>query len=277
MRKGLLLIVVLFALCPVLTSAALVTITAVVQGPEPPPPPPDTVVTFRGIAYPQSQVTIQRNGAVLVTVPADPSAHFDVTLKNQQAGIASFDVFAEDAQGRVGRTSSFTISITAGTTTTVTGIFLGPTIQVNGDSFKASDTVTMLGATAPSSAVTIFVSSEEEQTFNVNADASGLWTLQKLGSDLGSGAHTAKAKAVAPSNEISGFSSSVSFAVNAADVCDTKNVADINCDGKVNLTDFSILLFYWKQKDPANARADINHDRVVNLTDLSILLFNWSK
>jgi hypothetical protein len=53
--------------------------------------------------------------------------------------------------------------------------------------------------------------------------------------------------------------------------------ADLNRDGKVNLTDFSILLFWWNTdggtSDPS---ADINGDKKVNLTDFSILLFNWT-
>jgi hypothetical protein len=49
--------------------------------------------------------------------------------------------------------------------------------------------------------------------------------------------------------------------------------SDINGDNKVNLTDFSILLFNWNTTDPD---ADINQDGIVNLTDFSILLFQWT-
>jgi hypothetical protein len=52
--------------------------------------------------------------------------------------------------------------------------------------------------------------------------------------------------------------------------------SDLNCDGRVNLTDFSILLFYWNQANPANARADINRSGVVDLTDFSIMLYDWT-
>ena len=49
--------------------------------------------------------------------------------------------------------------------------------------------------------------------------------------------------------------------------------ADINGDGKVNLVDFSILLFHWGTSDDI---ADLNEDGKVSLTDFSILLFNWT-
>lgn len=282
------------AILPLTTQAADVSVTATVPSPTP-PTPADTVVIFRGIAYPNSQVTIQRQGTILATVPADPQARFDVTFGNQPTGIFTYALFAEDARGVVGRESNFTLSISQGTTTTVSGIFLGPTIGADQSTIKLTETVTVLGTTAPSSEVTIYVASEETTTFKVTAGTDGLWTKQFLGSDLGIGDHNVKSKAVAPTQEISGFSNTVPITVTepppppepeptptpapapAPDPCDGKNRADINCDGKVNLVDFSILLFYWKKTNPANARADISRDGVVNLTDLSILLFHWTK
>jgi hypothetical protein len=50
-------------------------------------------------------------------------------------------------------------------------------------------------------------------------------------------------------------------------------VADLNCDGLVNLIDFSILLFHWGTSNPI---ADINGDGTVDLIDFSIMLFNWT-
>ena len=55
-------------------------------------------------------------------------------------------------------------------------------------------------------------------------------------------------------------------------VSGTVCLGDLNNDGFVNLTDFSILLFYW---NTSNANADINGDGIVNLTDFSIMLFHW--
>ena len=49
--------------------------------------------------------------------------------------------------------------------------------------------------------------------------------------------------------------------------------ADLNKDGKVNLIDFSILLFNWNTDDTV---ADINQDGTVNLTDFSIMIFYWT-
>jgi len=257
--------------------AIVLTISAIVEGDEP-PTPADTVVIFRGIAYPGSTVTVQRDGVTLVEAPADPAARFDIELGNQTPGSFTYTVFATDDDGRVGNEMNFDLMLTEGATVTLTGIFLGPTIQINDNSFDIGDTITFIGQTAPDSEVTLTLTTDDgSETFTADADSNGLWTIQFLGSDIGAGDFTARAKARTPDAEISDFSNSLSFSVaGAPSPCTGRNQADLNCDGKVNLTDFSILLFFWRQTNPANERADINNDNVVNLTDLSILLFNWA-
>lgn len=52
--------------------------------------------------------------------------------------------------------------------------------------------------------------------------------------------------------------------------------SDLNCDGHVDLQDFSIFLFYQKRPlVPANP-ADINEDMRVDVRDLSVLFFQWT-
>ncbi len=48
---------------------------------------------------------------------------------------------------------------------------------------------------------------------------------------------------------------------------------DLNQDGKVNLYDFSIMLFWWSSDYQG---ADLNCDGKVNLSDFSILLSDWT-
>lgn len=49
---------------------------------------------------------------------------------------------------------------------------------------------------------------------------------------------------------------------------------DINRDGRVDLVDFSILLYNWGM--PKNPQADFNEDGVVDLVDFSIMLYHWT-
>jgi uncharacterized membrane protein YgcG len=52
------------------------------------------------------------------------------------------------------------------------------------------------------------------------------------------------------------------------------NGTDINGDGKVNLVDFSILLYNWGR--PKISKVDLNGDNVVDLRDFSIMLYWWT-
>ena len=55
--------------------------------------------------------------------------------------------------------------------------------------------------------------------------------------------------------------------------------ADLNCDNKVNLADYAILMSFW-EKDPSGANScqspDINQDGKVNLADFSIMMSLWT-
>jgi hypothetical protein len=56
--------------------------------------------------------------------------------------------------------------------------------------------------------------------------------------------------------------------------------ADLNCDNKVNLCDFSILMSYWGTNGSgATSRRspDINQDGIVDIIDYSIMMSQWTE
>jgi len=56
--------------------------------------------------------------------------------------------------------------------------------------------------------------------------------------------------------------------------CVSRVPGDLNCDGRVDLLDFSIFLAFMTRVGPNPA--DFNADRVVNFRDLSFLLAGWT-
>jgi len=48
---------------------------------------------------------------------------------------------------------------------------------------------------------------------------------------------------------------------------------DLNKDGRVNLIDFSILLYWWGR---TNSCADLNGNGIVDLPDFSVMLYYWT-
>jgi hypothetical protein len=79
----------------------------------------------------------------------------------------------------------------------------------------------------------------------------------------------------AANNTISGTVSHFTvFAVMGASLRPVPEVGDLNNDNRVDLVDFSILLFNWGV--PEDSIADLNKDGKVDLVDFSILLYWWT-
>ncbi len=241
-----------------------------------PPGPTNPTVIFSGYAAPTATVTINRNGQLVNTTPADAQARFSITLSDQPTGAVVYEVDGTDDQQNVLSPVTFALTLSPSTTTFISGVFLGPSIAINTRTVKIGTPVLISGTTTPDSALTLTVHSVQATSFTLNPDDQGRWSKSVDTTALGVGTHTAQARAVLGGSVASEASAVVTFAVNPLGLFDGKPPADLNGDGQVNIVDFSILLFFWRQTNPSNSRADINHDGRVDLTDFSIMLFQWT-
>ncbi len=247
-----------------------------------PTPPTNPVVQFRGRASPNASLKIVRDGSLVESLAADADATFDATLSSQSAGQHLYEISAGDADGRSHPSLTFGLNLTAGSTTVITGIFFGPTIAAQPAQVKLGEPVTLLGRTAPGSTVSLTIDSSPPAATAV-ADGQGKWAKVGKSREVGPGTPTARARAVAPDHGVSEPSQTISFVVNRIQPPVNRRppiisglAADLNRDGRVNLTDFSILLFFWQQADPVNHRVDISRDGRVTVVDFSIMLFQWT-
>jgi hypothetical protein len=272
----------------VYSNEASATPTAAVTPPSPPsggggggyvpPPSGNSILIVKGLAYPSSQVTLLRDGQIVAATPADPGAAFNIQLSNLGAATYNFGVYSTDQDGQKSPTYSFAQTFTSGVTITVDNIFLGPSIGLSHSIIKKGETITAYGYTAPDTTVKVFFNSPEEFIETTTASSSGAWVKPFNTSVLELGSHTSKSQAD-KGNLLSDYSQVLGFAVGNNSVetpAGSCKRSDLNCDGRVNLTDFSILLYFWQQTAPANPRADINISGMVDLTDFSILLYDWT-
>jgi hypothetical protein len=281
----------------VITSNGSITVSATVGSVTPPnppsgggggggggttPPPPltiPTVVNFSGMAYPLSKVYILKDSQVAVTTIADPGANFSVSLTDLTTNTYKFSVYGEDAQGRKSSPFSFPIYVTSGTTVNIGNIFLSPTIDIDKSQVKKGDNLAIFGQVAPSSEVTISVHSDPEYFFKVNSNSIGAYLYNLDTSTIDLGKHQTKSKG-ALNGKLSSFSAPLSFTVGSENKekeineC-SKIKSDLNCDGKVNLVDFSIMAFWYKKPLPP-VKIDLNNDGKISLVDFSIMAFNWT-
>lgn len=237
------------------------------------PPPTETKVIIKGKAYPLSSITILKDGSVVATTISDSQANFKIEITDITAGTWTFGVWAEDKKERKSITFSFTTSVTSGMTTSISGIFLPPTIDLSETVLEKGETLNILGQTAPESDVSVFINSTEEIVEKTKAGTDGTWSYGFDTSILKDGSHTTRAKATSSEGLLSTFSQVLAFYIGKGAPGVICFGADLNSDGKVNLVDFSILLFWWG-KD--NSCADQNSDGKVNLTDFSIIMYYWT-
>lgn len=239
-----------------------------------------TTINFSGMSYPSTKVTILNNGKVAVTTISDPNARFSSSLSNLATGTYNFSVFGEDVQGRKSLSFSFPVYVTQGTTVNIGGIFLSPTIDTDKSEVKKGDNLLVFGQTVPNTSLDVVFHSDQEILRNTITDATGLYKYNMNTTPLEFGNHNVKSKAVMK-EDISASSAEVPFLVGLTSKqrslsanC-SKLRGDLNCDGRVNLVDFSIMAYWYKKLSPP-ARIDLNGDGKVTLVDFSIMAYNWT-
>ncbi len=238
--------------------------------------PNETRVMVRGKSYPDSDVHILLDGKVIGIARTDTLANFYFETDEIAAGVTSFGFWSEDSVGLKSTLLSLTFRVTAGAVTNISGVYISPTIDIDNKTVKRGDTITVFGNTVPESSVNVHINSPEVFINEIESTEEGRWELVFNTEPLEEEFHTAKAMftiASADSTLQSGFSKSISFFVGTVGGEAACSEADLNSDGQVNITDFSILLYHWGAD---NECADQNQNGVVDLIDFSIMMYYWT-
>jgi hypothetical protein len=176
-------------------------------------------------------------------------------------------------------TFSTSFTVTGGKTSNLSNINVMPTILVEPDPVDPGQTLTITGFSLPNADITIQNqkdgSAASLKTLETTSDSDGEWSVTLDTDNFSAGSYKVRAKAVQSGIGRETNYSNYTFYGVGQEV--TGINADLNRDGSVNLTDFSILLFWWASDGgSSDPPADINQDGTVSLTDFSILLFNWT-
>jgi len=249
------------------------------EAPSPPPSsgggggwiPPRTKVVIKGKAYPQAQLTLLQDGKVIATEKADDLANFKIEIKDITPGVWTFSLWAKDKKGRKSITLSYTVTIQRNMITTISGVFLPPTIELSRVNLKKGEELDISGQTVPQSQIFTHIESSE-LIKTATSTKKGDWQVEIDTGILEEGTHTTRAKAKTFDGLKSSFSQVLAFYVGEK-APEIVRSADLNRDDKVNLIDFSILLYWWGKENPS---VDLNQDGLVNLSDFSIMLYYWT-
>jgi hypothetical protein len=239
----------------------------------------DARVIISGYAYANANIAVLVDGKIAKTARANGSGVYSVTLDAIARGAYTFGVYGEGADKVRSSTFSTSFTVTGGRTSELSNIHVVPSIKVTPDPVNPGETLTVSGYALPNSTVTLQngkakMKSSSEST--ATADGSGKWSTTLNTANFVKGTYQIRAKSVQTSGVGTGYSNYTFYGVGEKAETGTLS-ADLNRDGKINLIDFSILLFWWNTNGgDSNPPADINRDGRVTLTDFSILLFNWT-
>lgn len=236
----------------------------------------DTQVSIDGVTIPSATVNILMDGKSVGSVQADSKGAFTFA-KNASPGTVSLGFWVSDPAGTKSIILNNTFDVTQGAITNVSGVLVPATIKVDKANANPGDTLNFSGYAPPNATIELFIDGTQTSSTTV-ADASGAWHMAYDTTGISAAQHIAQVRYVVGSGTLtsqSGYSSSLQLfiGVNGSPT----SPSDLNRDGKVNLTDFSILIFWWGtnggNSDPP---ADINQDGTVGLADFSIMLYNWT-
>lgn len=277
------------------TSTEAISISITIPGPTPTPAPTATPtqiqggggggggvvyvpaagpakIIFKGYAYPFAFITFSRNESVIGTAVVGADGLFEKKI-DTFSGLASFGFWARDPENMHSPTISLSISVPLNAEVTVSNILIPPTISLNKGIFLKGEDLKLAGFGYPGGPVQVFINSTNPILQQSTPAVNGKWLVAVPTEELDVGKHTAKARSqIDPSGLISQFSEELLFQISGE--CAGP---DLNFGGKVNITDFSILLYYWDQTKPKNKCADLNGDGKVNLIDFSIMLYYWTE
>lgn len=233
-----------------------------------------TKVTLQGRAYSRAPIHILEGGRELVTTTADARANFTAEISNVIPGTYTFSFWAIDKNNVKSIAFNVTVSVAHGTLTIIKDIFIPPTISLYKNVVEKAETLNISGQTAPQSRVEINIDSGKIIE-KVVADDFGEWFYAFDTNRLEKGVHNIQARASTPDGLLSHFSNVLEFGIGVSlpPKREAYPGADLNKDGRVNLIDFSILLYWWHR---SNEYADQNGDGTVNLIDFSIMLYYWT-
>jgi hypothetical protein len=247
---------------------------------------PLTSVVFVGKSSPRSTITFLKDAQITATTTAVAGGNFQVSISGISGGNYTFSVYSDDSSGIRSASLTFPIYITPGAITKVSDLFIAPTLSIDKEDVKRGDPVVAFGQSAPLAEITLSVKSvDSNKEFFIKkmTDINGAYTLSIDTLSLGIGRYQVKSKGTLD-GESSPFGRTEEFVIGAKSVKKTIPTkcgkGDLNCDKRVNLTDFSIAAYWYKRPfSDAFGRIEIerlNGDGKVDLVDFSIMGYYWT-
>ena len=244
-------------------------------------------IVLSGFAYPRARITILKDSQAYTSAIAAVDGRFSVTVSVFSYGTHYFGVLAQDMEGRRSPLVPIPVKVSGAETVTVSDILIPPTIDTDKEQVRSGEQITVGGNAFPNSRILLSLAHGADLVlFSVFVDGEGNYAYNINTADLEEGIYIVSGRMVLGDRLVSKQSFPLRFSVGDVTVvrpppiqCSAEGIAvlvgDLNGDCRVNLVDFSILVYWQDQKNPP-PHVDVNGDGGIDLTDFSIVAFYWT-
>lgn len=245
----------------------------------------ETKITFKGKAYLNADVFLLKNGEIVSSAKAKNNAKFEISLSNISPKIYNFGIWTKDNENRRSITRTFNVKIIPNRTIIINDIFIPPSIATDKIEVEKNDLLKIFGQSVPVAKISIFVKSEKSKIeivkkTSVNEKGAWFYNFNTEGIDYGDYFVQAQAK---HKKDISPLSQAIFFKISDIDKYRSEFAifkGDLNSDGKVNIVDFSIIVYWYKRQLSPKIleieRKNLNNDGKIDLIDFSIIAYYWT-
>ena len=205
-------------------------------------------VILDGWAYPGSRVTFLQDGEKIVEKTANGKAEFEFSIPSLNNGLYTFNIWATDSDGTKSSTYGSTFWVEENTQTNVSNIVLPPTISLVKESVEMGENLEFYGQSVPNDKIEIILYSPVSNFIVKNEEtvsAAGRWISVFPTVLMEKGIYKAKAHTFHEGVGFSDYGRILDCGVGEKVETGPCVRSDLNKDGKINLVDFSILMFNW--------------------------------
>jgi hypothetical protein len=237
-------------------------------------------VVLQGNAFPNAKLTLLKDGSVYTTLLASADGTFRITVNGLSFGNYQFSIYAQDGNNIESSPYAVNVLISEIKSYDYSGILLPPTIRSDNLVIALGQVFYVSGYSAPGSTVLVEVPGVKVLASGT-VDSNGYYNIP-VTSDLAAGLYQIRSRAQLGSVQ-SLFSKPVQVlyykGVPGGAIPpppgQLATCVDYNNDRRVNLIDFSILLFWFEKNNPPRS-IDCNSDNKIDIKDFSILMYFWT-
>lgn len=233
---------------------------------------PGFLFRFDGFAYPGGKLFLYDNAVPFSQLISDVSGRFATSFRLMSLTDKHLlSIIAHDREGNVSPSKTF-LSEAYGRAGLI-DILVAPTITLNKRAFGNQENVLVSGYATPGNKVRVEI--DDKTIATVPTIASGYYTASVPLAEYSRGDHRVRTTQVATmSGQMSDHSLLKIFQIADPFVMN----ADLNSDGKLTISDWSIFLSSWASRDKAvRKRIDFNNDGAITIFDLSVFLSSFKK